>query len=69
MREVTKPLFDKLIDQEINEIITQGAKEYSIILNEESTSEDLKNANKALNEARKSLDKKKWHAKKQKEMF
>jgi hypothetical protein len=39
MREVTKHLFDKLIEQEINEIITQGAKEYSIILNEESTSE------------------------------
>ena len=39
MREVTKPLFDKLIGQEINEIITQVAEEYSIILNEESTSE------------------------------
>jgi hypothetical protein len=39
MREVNKPFFDKLIEQEINEIITQGAKEYSIILNEESTSE------------------------------
>ncbi|MBK1988923.1 DUF4238 domain-containing protein [Sphaerospermopsis aphanizomenoides BCCUSP55] len=39
MREVTKPLLDKSIEQEINEIITQGAKECSITLNEESTSE------------------------------
>ncbi|WP_413172465.1 DUF4238 domain-containing protein [Anabaena azotica] len=39
MREVNKPLFDKLIKQEMNEIITQFAAEYSIPLNEESASE------------------------------
>lgn len=39
MREVNKPFFDKLIKQEINEIITQFAAEYSITLNEESASE------------------------------
>ena len=39
MREVNKPFFDKLIKQEINEIITQFPAEYSITLNEESASE------------------------------